>query len=471
MKAGKVLNFNSLRGIGTISGDDGKEYFVHFSKIVGKQEKLLLKGEKVSFEVVTKDRDGRNDRAINIRVLDEGPPEKQVIFQNPFSPRSPINDPEKFAGRKQEIKTGAIGLVNKSNVLVTGPRGIGKSSYANQLLYIAQGKNYLLEKCNIELDEPLEYATISIRSLKGVSLKEIAGNIIRQFVKEFDLERKLNLEHQFDFQVYKLKAKFATKEVEQENTLDHFNYDLVKICDILDRKNGLLILIDEVENIDPDIGLPNFIKNVTEYFNTEKINVTFIITGIPCAITTLFFEHPSFVRLFMPVTLKELSQIESYELIDLFMTEQRKKITVDTKILITRIARGYPVNLQLIGFYAYQLSTNKFIAKEDVWRACDYIIDNVKTNEFLGKHEGVGFGLCDRILRYVVSDDYQKRSITFKNLSEFFSDCTREDLEEALIKLSDSEIIDTVTKGNYFIKDGLFQRYLQKYYRSESISN
>ena len=237
---------------------------------------------------------------------------------------------------------------------------------------------------------------------------------------------------------------------------------------MLDKKKGLLILIDEVENIDSEIGFPNFIKNVSEHFITERKNLIFVITGIPCTITQMFFEHPSFLRLFMPVKLKELSQIESYELIDLFMKEQKKKITVDTKMLITRIARGYPVNLQLIGFYAYQLSTNSFITKEDVWRACDYIIDNVKSSEFISKHEKIGFGLCDQILRNAVSDDYQKKSITYRNLSAVFPKHKGEDIAAAITKLSDNEIIDTVIKGRYFIKDGLFYRYLQKYYKNDS---
>ena len=51
-ESGKVLNFNTLKGIGTIVGDDGINYFVHFSKIVGRHDKVLISGEKVTFETV-----------------------------------------------------------------------------------------------------------------------------------------------------------------------------------------------------------------------------------------------------------------------------------------------------------------------------------------------------------------------------------------------------------------------------------
>ena len=125
--------------------------------------------------------------------MDEDVQEKQIIFHNPFSPRSPINSPEKFAGRKQEIKTGAIGLVNNNNILVTGPRGIGKSSYANQLLYIAQGEVYLLEKCNIEVTNLWNMQRLPSKTHKGSSLKDIAGNIVRQFMKDYDLEKKQSM--------------------------------------------------------------------------------------------------------------------------------------------------------------------------------------------------------------------------------------------------------------------------------------
>lgn len=46
MNTGKVKFFNETKGYGFITGDDGKEYFVHVSNCNSK----LMKGDDVSFE-------------------------------------------------------------------------------------------------------------------------------------------------------------------------------------------------------------------------------------------------------------------------------------------------------------------------------------------------------------------------------------------------------------------------------------
>ena len=66
MKTGTVKWFDSKKGFGFISCDDGKDVFVHFSAINSDGFKTLEEGQKVKFEVVE---GARGPQAANVEVI------------------------------------------------------------------------------------------------------------------------------------------------------------------------------------------------------------------------------------------------------------------------------------------------------------------------------------------------------------------------------------------------------------------
>ncbi len=66
MKTGTVKWFDPAKGFGFITGEDGKDIFVHFSAIVSDGFKTLEDGQKVSFEVVE---GTRGPQAANVTVI------------------------------------------------------------------------------------------------------------------------------------------------------------------------------------------------------------------------------------------------------------------------------------------------------------------------------------------------------------------------------------------------------------------
>jgi CspA family cold shock protein len=63
---GKVKWFNSEKGFGFITAEDGNDVFVHFSQIQKDGYKSLEEGEEVTFEVVEGD---KGPQATNVVAL------------------------------------------------------------------------------------------------------------------------------------------------------------------------------------------------------------------------------------------------------------------------------------------------------------------------------------------------------------------------------------------------------------------
>jgi CspA family cold shock protein len=63
MPNGTVKWFNEAKGYGFITGEDGKDVFVHFSSIQGEGFKTLAEGQAVSFEIEVGD---KGPRAVNV---------------------------------------------------------------------------------------------------------------------------------------------------------------------------------------------------------------------------------------------------------------------------------------------------------------------------------------------------------------------------------------------------------------------
>ncbi|ADE56633.1 MULTISPECIES: cold-shock protein [Aminobacterium] len=66
MTQGTVKWFNGTKGYGFITGEDGKDYFVHFSAIQVDGFKTLDEGQKVSFDIESGQ---KGPQAANVKPL------------------------------------------------------------------------------------------------------------------------------------------------------------------------------------------------------------------------------------------------------------------------------------------------------------------------------------------------------------------------------------------------------------------
>ena len=68
MNTGKVKWFNAEKGYGFITGEDGKDVFVHYSSINAEGFKTLDEGQTVTYDIIGSD---RGKQASNVTVAED----------------------------------------------------------------------------------------------------------------------------------------------------------------------------------------------------------------------------------------------------------------------------------------------------------------------------------------------------------------------------------------------------------------
>jgi len=83
------------------------------------------------------------------------------------------------------------------------------------------------------------------------------------------------------------------------------------------RKDGVVLLIDEADKASPELKLGSFLKSLSEILVTEDAtNFLFIIAGLPELRNVLKESHESSLRLFKQLELKQLSKVEVEKVIN-----------------------------------------------------------------------------------------------------------------------------------------------------------
>ena len=306
---------------------------------------------------------------------------------NPFKPNSPVPT-AMFAGRVLEIEALENGLYqtklgHPANFLMTGDRGIGKSSLLLLLKAIAGGsiKTQKFDKFNfltvhIPVSDRMDIQTL---------LKLIEVHITREVGKIDSVKAFLATTWSF---VQRLKVmdsgiSAAERDSEIEVLLDQFTYSLAETCKRLvnpergeNKKDGILFLFDECDNAAKDLRLGYFLKTATEALQRLECNhVMFVVAGLPDTVEKLSTSHASSVRVLTPIPITELSIKDRCYVIDKAIeagnkiNEEKTSISEDAKLQVASLSEGYPHFIQQFGHSAFEQNSDGEISSDDVLEA------------------------------------------------------------------------------------------------------
>lgn len=324
---------------------------------------------------------------------------ERSIVLNAFTPSSEVDEPARFAGRRQQILALADALqVTKSLPLIYGARGLGKTSIALQIARIALG--------DVELLEDMRAQDRAIRSdnlfaVFWVSCSDATKNkddLIQRLINTADgyssveeiRERRLTGEistSKFALKVFEREVQKTYEEVEHESYATPDVEEKFKALVETLQDHGysrLLFVIDELDRVASTDGLASFLKN------QSTSGCKFLIVGIGQNISDLLADHASLERSLTPVRVQSMSATELAEIVDramrrLHLENCPMSFSNKAREQLVRYAGGFPWFVHVIGqaalLAAWEGSRNR-VETWDVEAAVKGLAENKFAQQF-----------------------------------------------------------------------------------------
>ena len=360
---------------------------------------------------------------------------------NPFEPFAPVN-PGSFVGRLADLHRLKSALIQTSaskpvNFMITGERGIGKTSLLNYLKYAAEGRIQIedakLSFIVIDTDVNEDTTPLGLISKIQLGLENALGH--HEAGRDF-LKKAWSFLQRVEAGGIKIdSAKMASDEL----LLDQFAYSLAettaRICSDSEgttlwntKADGVLILIDEADNGGKSLQLGSFFKLLGERLQRRGCaRVMFGLAGLPELRKVLHNSHPSSLRMFDEIALNRLEESEINAVVDICLEEANEKnpkptaITDDGRKSLVLLSEGYPHFIQQFGYSSFAADTDDLIDRNDVLKgafggkgALAQIGDNYYRNDFYNKIQKESYRKVLRIMSEYRTEWVSKQDIRRK---------------------------------------------------------
>jgi len=283
---------------------------------------------------------------------------------SPFTPGQPV-PVEFFVGRLSEIEhlkhKSAIAVAGKLQVaFLAGERGIGKSSLASFVRFIAEREQNVLGLHTF---------------LGGVSsLEEMARRVFDRLLKESigkSWENKVKGffgNHIKQVGLFGISVEFGAPERDLRRIVHDFAPALRNLIEQLrDQKKAILLVLDDINGLASSIEFANWLKSLVDEIATARqpLPLFLLLVGLEERRQSLVSLQPSLARVFDVVEIQTWSKGETEEFFQRAFSQVGVSVKQEALSLLSRFAGGLPVLAHEIGDATFKVDKDDKIDEKD----------------------------------------------------------------------------------------------------------
>ncbi len=335
---------------------------------------------------------------------------------NPFNPNSVVV-PTLFAGRASQVseickKLSQLKHAMPASFFLYGERGIGKTALVKLIRYLAASNDPEFDGLNLVTSYYVVEDGQDIGSVLQESLNKLTDKMERSLVEKIG-SRLGNLFKNGKFEVgafgvsVGVDANATQSEMRKEITIKDQTVsilsNLIKEITALEdpeRKDGLLIVIDEVHNLKNISASASILRNIVTTLDVETLGrLSFLIVGYKEDMEEFFSVDTSARRTFDVIGLDVMPPQDASEVLKKGF--KAANVNFDADILNRNIeaAGGYPHSIQIIGRQLIESDTDNTIDQNDWDEAIFHAANDMRSKEFSSMYSfGKPLTLNDQIL-------------------------------------------------------------------------
>lgn len=388
-------------------------------------------------------------------------------FIDPFTPNRPVDDPERFFGRIDPVNEMIDSLFqikngNPKHTIVTGDRGVGKSSLLTQIQLTATGDNRLSDRLKIDRGaQKYDFVTAWHDVDATQSALDLAIAILSKFESSF---RKLisGFSLEIDLAGFGKLGRDKKNPMNMSQLIDEFVSRLSKIQHEAKKanKDGVLIFIDELDRIRPDSMIASFFKLTCERMVRDgQKNVAFICAGITGAVQKLEEEHASILRTFRDVPLLRFEKKEVSEILcDGFKQANHQTNMKNLDERAWEVTVGLPEPIHLLGSEMLSVDSDGTLGDDDFDAAIRKIVTDVRKNKLASILRKAGGGKYQKIVEAIAAHD--KKIVPLEFIARTI-DQEQSQFSTNMATLLEREIVFKPAVGHYAFTDPMLKEYIK----------